>query len=345
MAVEMTQRRLFLDRSPGEARAVMTLDGQPERLWIQRDGTAPAPRLGERHRARVEEISQGLGLARLQLGEGQEAALPLSKAVQPHRGAVVEVEIAAEARGGKAAVARLIGPAAGPPQKLTAAPSLEARLAAIAPGIGIVGGDDAREAADEAEEAALAVNHPLRGGITLHIEPTRALTAVDIDWSGPARPSAAAALRANLAALGEVARLLRLKAIGGAIVIDLIGFPRDQGAVQAAAREAFAPDDPGVVVLPVNRLGLLPLAKPHRERPLAEVLCADDGRLAARSVAQRLARALERQGRADPGAQLLAECAPAVAKALQPLVQALGPRFQVREALGWDRLKTDIRSL
>ena len=344
MALEVS-RRLFLDRSPGETRGLVLLDGRPERLWIEREGDSPGPRLGERHRARVEEISPGLGLARLQLGEGLEAALPLSKAVQPHRGAIVEVEISAEPRGGKAAVARLIGPASGTPQKLVAAPSLEARLAAAAPGAGIVGGAEACEAADEAEEAALAVVHPLAAGITLHIEPTRALTAVDIDWSGPARPSAAALLRANLGALGEAARLLRLKAIGGAVAIDLIGFPRDQGVVQAAAREAFAPDDPGVVVLPVNRLGLLQLAKPHRERPLAEVLCADDGRLSARSVAQRLARALQRQGRADPGARLTAECAPAVAKALQPLVQTLGPRFQVLEALGWDRLKTDIRSL
>ena len=113
----------------------------------------------------------------------------------------------------------------------------------------------------------------------------------------------------------------------------------------AAARAAFAPDEPGVVVLPVNRFGLLHLVKPHRERPLAEALKADDGRLSPLSVALRLARALERQGRADPGARLVAEGAPAVAAALQPLLPTLGPRFQVREVLGWDRLKTDIRIL
>jgi hypothetical protein len=341
----MSERRLLLDRSPGEARGVVLLDGRPERLWIERDGEGAGPRLGERHRARVEEVSPGLGLARLALAGGLEAALPLAKAVQPHRGAAVEVEIVAEARGGKAAAARLIGPASGSPAVLQAAPSLEARLAAAAPGAGIVGGEDAREAADEAEEAALAVAHPLAGGVTLYIEPTRALTAIDVDWSGPVRPSPAAALRANLAAIGAAARLLRLKAIGGAAAIDLIGFPGDREAMQAAARKAFAPDDPGVVVLAPNRFGLLQLAKPHRERPLGEVRCAADGRRSARSVAQRLARALERQGRADPGARLLAECAPEVARALDPLVQAMGPRFQVREALGWDRLKTDIRAV
>lgn len=341
----MSVRRLYLDRGPGEARGVVTLDGQPERLWIERDREAARPRLGERHRARVEELSPGLGLARLALAGGLEAALPLSKSAQPHRGAMVEIEITAEPRGGKAAIAGLLGSAAGSVERLQASPGLEARLLAAAQGAGIQGGEEAREAADEAEDAALAAMHALAAGLTLHVEPTRALTAVDIDWSGPTRPSAAAAMRANQAALMEAGRLLRLKAIGGAVVIDLVGFPRDRDQIAAAARAAFAPDEPGVAVLPVNRFGLLHLVKPHRERPLAEALCGDDGRLSARSVAQRLARGLERQGRADPGARLLARCAPAVAAELRPLLQVLGPRFQAQEAPGWDRLKTDISSL
>ena len=341
----MTGRRLYLDRSPGEARGVVALDGRPERLWIEREGEPPFPRLGERHRARVEELSPGLGLARLALAGGMEAALPFAKSAPPHRGAILEVEIAAEPRAGKPAAARLIGPSAGSPERLQTAPDLEARLRAAGPGALIEGGEEAREAADEAEEAALAIAQALPGGLTLHIEPTRALTAVDVDWSGQPRPSAAGAMRANQLALAEAARLLRLKSIGGAVVIDLVGFPRDRDQVTAAARAAFAPDEPGVVVLPVNRFGLLHLVKPHRERPLAEALKADDGRLSPLSVALRLARALQRQGRADPGARLVAECAPAVASALQPLLPTLGPRFQVREVLGWDRLKTDIRIL
>jgi len=75
----MSVRRLFLDRSPGEARGVVTLDGSPERLWIEREGVAGGPRLGERHRARVEELSPSLRLARLVLEGGQEAALQLPK--------------------------------------------------------------------------------------------------------------------------------------------------------------------------------------------------------------------------------------------------------------------------
>ena len=322
---------------------MILLDGRPERLWIEREGEDDGPSLGERHRARVGSMSAGLGLARLELDGGLEAALSLPKA-RLHQGASVEIEIVSERRADKPALARFLGPATGRPSRLDQGPSLESRLEAAAPDVGIVGGAAAREAADEAEDAALQVRHELPGDIVVHIEPTRALTAVDIDWRSALGRSAAGLLRANQQALADVARLLRLKRIGGAVVIDLIGFPRERDAIRAAARTAFEPDAPGVVILPPNHLGLLQLAKPHREQPLFERLSAPDGRLSARSVAQRLARSLEREGQADPGARLLAECAPEVARALGPLVQAMGPRFEVREALGWDRLKTDIRS-
>jgi hypothetical protein len=59
-------------------------------------------------------------------------------------------------------------------------------------------------------------------------------------------------------------------------------------------------------------------------------------------VAQRLVRDLEREGRADPGALLVARCAGEVAAELKPLAAQAGPRFAVAEGIGWDRLKTDI---
>lgn len=339
----MSGRSLFLDAGPGETRGVVLLDGRPERLLIERPDFARGPRLLARYGARIEEISPGLGLARLDLGPDGTAALPLGRDFKIPRGSAIEVEIAAEARSGKSAVARMMGPGYGPPRRLADGPGLTERLRAAAPGAPIVEGDEAREAADEAEEAVLASSHELPGGLNASIEPTRGIVAVDIDWSGPARPSARAVLRANIEAIGHVARLLRLKSLGGAVVIDLIGSPRDARAIHAGALEAFAPDQPGMVVLPVSRLGLLEIARPHRERPLPELYCAADGRLSARSVAQRLVRELQREGRGDPGGRFVAVCAPETARALKPLAAELGPRFSVEEALGWDRLKTDIR--
>lgn len=339
----MSERRLYLDLSPGERRGVVTLDGFPERLLIERTGGEPFAALGARFRGRVATIAAAAKLAYVDIGLGPQGALQLAgNAADLAEGAIVEVEVTAEARGDKGPLLRLLDPSAGRPGLIAAAPALETRLQAFAPGANVITEEAAREAADDAEDAALAVVHRLKGGLTLTIEPTRALVAIDVDRDPALGAAAGRPMQANLLAIRHAARLLRLKALGGTVVIDLIGFPGDDAPLRAEARAAFEPDQPGVTVLPVSRLGLLQLARPHRERPVAEILCDPNGRLWPRSVAQRLVRALEREGRADPGARLQGVCAPEVAQALRPLVAELGPRFSVREALGWPRETTDI---
>jgi Ribonuclease G/E len=340
----VTARRAYLDSSPGERRGVIAVDGRPERLLIERDGAAEGPRLGACYRARVREVSGDRRLAFLDLGGGQGGVLQLGKAAPGPLGSALEVEVSAEAHDDKAAVLRALGPATGAPGLLRAAPDLGARLAALAPEAAIETGETARVLADEAEETALADRHALADGLTLWIEPTRAMVAVDVDWSGQGGVAGGRAAAANRRAVREAARLLRLKGLAGAIVIDLLGFPGGDEAIRAEARQAFAPDGPGVQVLPVSRLGLLQVAKPRRERPVLEVLRGPDGAPNARTVAQGLARALEREGRADPGARLLALCAPEVEAELRPLLGRLGPRFDVAAQLGWPRARTDIRT-
>ena len=340
----MSTRRAFLDTAPGERRGVVALDGRPERLLIERDGAEEGPRLGARYRVRVRELSGDRRLAFLDLGGGEAGVLPLGKGAPPPLGAALEAEVVAEPRGGKAAVLRMAGPESGAPALLRPGPDLRARLAAFAGDGRIETGEAARVLADEAEDAILAVRHEAGEGVTLWIEPTRAVVAVDVDWSGPGGVSRGRAVQANRRALRETARLLRLKGLAGAVVIDLLGFPGGDEAIRAEAREAFAPDGPGVQVLPVSRLGLLQVARPHRERPVLELLCDPDGRPGARTVAQRLVRALEREGRADPGARLLAVCAPEVEAELRPLLPLLGLRFGAAAELGWPRDRTDIRA-
>jgi Ribonuclease G/E len=209
-----------------------------------------------------------------------------------------------------------------------------------------VEGVAARDAADLAEVQALAVEHSLPGGGSIAIEPTRALVAVDVDLG--ARQGGDAARRtlgANLAALKEAARLLRLKSLGGLVVIDLAGRGQDGPALSAAAKAAFAPDEPGVSLGPVNRFGALTLALPHRWRPAADTLLDDEGAASVRTVAHRLARALERQGRADPGGRFAGVCSPEVAGEAAPWIAALGPRFSIVAELGRARASTDIRAL
>jgi Ribonuclease G/E len=340
------RRRLYLDQSPGEARGVVTLDGRPERLIIVREGEPEVQRLGARVAARVRRIERGQGSAFLDLGEGPDAILPLTgHAKGLTEGAAVEIEVAAEARRGKGPVARLVGPASAL-GLLTQAPSLIERLKSYAPEELIVEGLQAREAADLAQDEALAGEHLLPGGGSVAIEPTRALVAVDVDLGGRAGGDARRrTLTGNITALREAARLLRLKGLGGLVVVDLAGAGQDGPALLAEAKRAFAPDGPGVSLGPVSRFGTFTFTLPHRFTPAAELLLEEDGDPSARTVAHRLVRALEREGRGDPGGRFAGVCSPEVAAIAKLALHALGPRFGIEEEVGRERWSTDIRRL
>jgi hypothetical protein len=340
-------RQFFLDRGVGETRGVVTLEGRPERLLIQRDGDIPALELFARNVARVRSVEKAIGVAFLDLPGGVEALYSLrADELPPVRGASIEVEIRTEARQDKLATVRLIGPAEGEPRLLQAAPDVEAEIRDLAKGGKVVEGFGAREAADAAEAEALETIHPLPGGGSMAIEPTRALVSIDVDLGGrPGSDTKRAARLANLTAIGAAGRLLRLKGLGGLVVFDFVGRGHDGKALLGAARAAFGPDNPGVAIDQISRFGTLTLTVPRRRRPVLDLLTDGTGALTPLTVALRLARRLEREGRADPGGRLAAACAPSVLQAFAPLragvTDKLGARFTVEAREGWpvDRLE------
>ncbi len=331
----MSVRRAFLDRSIGEDRAVVTLNDEPERLIIRRDGEPEWGRLGSRSIAR--NLGREGAVQFLLMPEDGEAVAPLGASKPLVQGAAVLVEVTAESRTGKQAVVRVLGPAEPQAPRLEASGlSFEQLLAGWAPG-DITGGPEARERADEAQELALQTVHPLAGGGSLSIETTRALTAIDVDVGGRGGPDAGrAAKTVNLAAIAAAARLLRLKGLGGLVVFDLVGKGHDGPALAAAARAAFSADDPGVAIGPISRFGLFELALPWRTRPVAERLTS------AEAQALSLIRALEREGRAHPGSRLIAACPADLARAAEPWLDALADRlgrrfaFEVRAGGPWE---------
>ena len=343
----MSVRRSYLDHGVGEDRGVVTLDGRPERLLIRRQGDDLRVQLGARLAARVTSVEAALGSAFLDLGGGLQAMLAFKPDARPVRGATVDVEIRSQPRTGKLATVRMIGPSDGAPRLLQAAPALDQVLQMLLRGVAPTGGAEARDQADAAEAEALEEIHPLPDGGSLAIEPTRALTAIDVDL-GDRKGSDAKrnARQANLVALAEAARLLRLKALGGLIVIDLVGRGHDGAALLAAARTAFAPDNPGVAIGPVGRFGTMELSIPRRERPLGETLCDEGGEPSDLTLAHRLLRRLESEALAQPGARLCAAGAPQVAtlaRVLAPvLAERIGARFTIQDQPTWPRLRLDV---
>jgi Ribonuclease G/E len=321
---------------------VITLGRRPERLLSQRSGQ-DYPRLGNRYRARVLKVEKAAGLALLDLGTGMTAALRIKPdRPPPVEGQALEVEIAIEPQGDKDAVVRVIGSSQGQPALLGESLSIEARLTALAPGARIIRGPEARAVADQAEDEALATEYALPGGGSLAIETTRALTAIDVDLgAGSGGDAKRAARQANMAAIGELARLLRLKALGGLVVIDLVGRGHDGQALSHAVQTAFGSEQPGVIIGPITKFGTLELALPRRYRPVRDGLCDAQGRPSLSTLALKLTRAMEREGRAQPGSRILALCPPDVYAAVQVyipgLIETLGARLEVQSDASLER--------
>jgi ribonuclease G len=117
----------------------------------------------------------------------------------------------------------------------------------------------------------------LFSGGYLVIEHTEALTVVDVN-SGSNRGKdevenqEAAALRVNLEAVEEVARQLRLRDIGGIIVVDFIDQRRmeNRKAIFDAMRKSMRTDRAKHSVLPLSKFGLLQITR-QRVRPVLPI--------------------------------------------------------------------------
>jgi ribonuclease G len=186
---------------------------------------------------------------------------------------------------------------------------------------------------EEAIEEALDARVDLPSGASLIIEGTAALTAVDVNLGGSAggRGGAETALAANLEAAGEIARQLRLRAIGGLIVIDFLHMTRDghRRQVSEALAEALAGDRDASGPRGFTGLGLVEMTRRHTRPPLSGILCEPCGFCgrghvaSAETVALAAARAVLREARGLAGAGIEVACAPDVADALDPLAGAL----------------------
>lgn len=326
-----SRRSLYLDEAPGERRGVVLLDGKPERLLVERDGEAVRLLPGAVLTARIMRIERGLGIAFLASPEGEpmvssRAALPDGAS----EGGVVEVQITAPARADKAANAKVLGRDAEKPRWITHAPDLRQRLQAFSPSQKIETGRDARQAADDALIDVFQTVFHLPGGASVSVEPTRALIAVDVDVGSAAGQDARfSATKVNQLALGEVARIARLKGLGGLVVVDLAGKGHNGPLLLETAKTAFAPDQPGVSIGAISRFGVLEMVIPWRSRPVLEQLAGPDGKPTALTEALALIRAIERE--AGPGRQVQARCSTAVAAAAamaaEGLTARIGPRF------------------
>ncbi|MCU9421283.1 ribonuclease E [Pseudomonas aeruginosa] len=119
-------------------------------------------------------------------------------------------------------------------------------------------------------ETAFQREVKLPSGGSIVIDPTEALVSIDINSARATKGGdiEETALQTNLEAAEEIARQLRLRNIGGLIVIDFIDMTpaKNQRAVEERVREALEADRARVQVGRISRFGLLEMSR-QRLRP------------------------------------------------------------------------------
>ncbi|WP_421703470.1 ribonuclease E/G [Aliiroseovarius sp.] len=111
----------------------------------------------------------------------------------------------------------------------------------------------------------------LSGGAHAFVEPTRALVAVDVNTGADTSP--AAGLKANIALARVLPRELRLRGLGGQIVVDFAPMPKkERRQLEQILRAAFRADGIETSLVGWTTLGNFELQRKRERLPLAEAL-------------------------------------------------------------------------
>jgi ribonuclease E len=123
-------------------------------------------------------------------------------------------------------------------------------------------------------ETAYSRNVPLPSGGSIVIDHTEALVAVDVNSAKATKGADIedTALRTNLEAADEVARQLRLRDLGGLIVIDFIDMeqPKNQREVENRLKDALRYDRARLQMGKISRFGLMELSRQRLRPALSE---------------------------------------------------------------------------
>ncbi|HEX7811606.1 MAG TPA: Rne/Rng family ribonuclease [Burkholderiales bacterium] len=123
-------------------------------------------------------------------------------------------------------------------------------------------------------ETAYSRQVPLPSGGAVVIDHTEAMVAIDVNSAKSTRGAdiEETALRTNLEAADEIARQLRLRDLGGLVVIDFIDMEssRNQRDVENRLRDALKYDRARVQTGKISRFGLLELSRQRLQTSLGE---------------------------------------------------------------------------
>jgi ribonuclease G len=168
----------------------------------------------------------------------------------------------------------------------------------------------------------------LKSGGYLLLDPTEALTAIDVNTGRFVGRDQLedTILQTNLEAAGEIARQLRLRNIGGLIVIDFIDQEKaaHRDLVYQTLVEALSRDRAKTTVLPISPLGLVEMTRQRLRDSLTQTIMEPCGACGGRGLvltpwvlAGDILRQLTAEAREFPGYRLSLVAHPSVTKILE----------------------------
>ncbi len=209
-----------------------------------------------------------------------------------------------------------------------------------------------RHGLEAAIERALQRQIHLKSGASIVIDEAEALTAIDVNTGSfvGSKDLEATILKTNLEAAKEIATQIRLRNLGGIIIIDFIDMlaPESREQVHQAFLAELARDRAKNNVLPMSPFGLMEMTRKRVRPSLGKSLgepcpyCEGRGRLRSKqTLCHDILREVERQARLHPEGSLLVSAMPEVAamlseddaRRLEELEARLGRRVAV-EARG-----------
>ncbi|MHB8569116.1 MAG: Rne/Rng family ribonuclease [Metallibacterium sp.] len=176
-------------------------------------------------------------------------------------------------------------------------------------------------------ENAFERNVRLPAGGSIVIDATEALTAIDINSARATKGSDIedTAFNTNLEAATEIARQLRIRDMGGLIVIDFIDMdsPKHQREVEDRLKDALRHDRARVQIGRISRFGLLEMSRQRLRPSLGESTqivcprCEGHGRIrGVESLSLSTLRLVEEHAMKESTGQVLVQAPPAVANYL-----------------------------
>ena len=173
-------------------------------------------------------------------------------------------------------------------------------------------------------ETAFQREVKLPSGGSIVIDATEALVAIDINSSRATKGGdiEETALQTNLEAADEIARQLRLRDMGGLIVIDFIDMQpvRNQREVENRVRDALMMDRARVQIGRISRFGLMEMSRQRLRPSLGEThskicpRCDGVGNIrGTRSLALSILRLVEDEAQKERSAEIRAICPVSVA--------------------------------